>query len=363
MPRIVVIGAGVVGLAVAAELADAADELIVLDREDNFGRGTSARNSQVIHAGLHYPPDSLKARLCIEGRDRVYAVCAEAGIPHRRTGKLIVGIDAEDDEYLDHVAETARACHVRIEELTGAQATALEPAVRCRRALLSPDTGIIDAHSLMTWLNHRVTARGGQFVYRTSATALVPEGRAWSVETETRDGEQFAVSADIVVNSAGLESDRVAGLVGLSYTLHWCKGCYCSLSASKARLCKRLVYPAVPAHSPGLGIHLTVDLEGHMRLGPDAEYVDRDGDYSVPDDRADTFFTAASRYLAGISRDDVHPDTAGIRPKLQGPGQPFADFVIRQERPGFVNLVGIDSPGLTAALAIGRYVRDDVLSM
>jgi L-2-hydroxyglutarate oxidase LhgO len=359
--RVVVIGAGVIGLAIAAELSSLADELIVLDREDSYGRGVSSRNSQVIHAGLYYPPDSLKARLCVEGRDRLYALCAEAGLPHRRTGKLIVGVTAEDDAYLDHIASNARATGARVEDINGSQAAALEPAVRCVRALFSPDTGVVDAHSLMTWLHHRIVSAGGEFVYRTRVTSLTVSNGGYRIATETPDGDTYAIDADLVINSAGLESDRIAGLLGFSYTLHWCKGCYCSVRASKARMCSRLVYPAVPKHAPGLGIHVALDLDGRMRLGPDTQYIDRVEDYSVPADRPAKFHDAVSRYLPDITREDLEPESSGIRPKLQGPGEPFADFVIREERPGFVNLVGMDSPGLTASLAIGRYVRCDVL--
>lgn len=355
--RVVVIGAGVIGLAVAAELASIAGELIVIDRDDSYGRGTSSRNSQVVHAGLYYPPGSLKARLCLEGRDRLYAACGQAGLPHRRTGKLIVGVTAGDDAYLDRIAENAGACGARLEELTGSQAAALEPAVRCRRALHSPDTGIVDAHSLMAWLHHRVSAAGGEFVFRTLVTGLARANGGYLVDTRSRDGDAFAIDADLVVNSAGLEADRIAAMLGLSYTLHWCKGCYCSVRAAKARLCTRLVYPAVPANAPGLGIHVALDLDGRMRLGPDTEYIDRVEDYSVPPDRPEKFHTAASRYLPAIEREDLEPESSGIRPKLQGPGDPFADFVIREDLPGFVNLVGMDSPGLTAALAIGRHVK------
>lgn len=361
--RTLVIGAGVIGLAIASELSALADELIVLDREDTYGRVTSSRNSQVIHAGLYYPPGSLKARLCLEGRDRVYALCAQAGIPHRRTGKLIVAVDEAGEAYLDFIASNACACGGRIEELSLAEVARLEPAVRCVRALHSPETGIVDAHSLMTWLHHRIAAAGGQFAFRTAVTGLSRSDRGYAVETRTRDGETFTIDADLVVNSAGLDADRIAAMVGLSYTLHWCKGCYCSVRASQARLCSRLVYPAVPKDAPGLGIHVGLDLDGRMRLGPDTEYIDRVEDYTVPPDRPAKFHAAVSRYLPAIQPDDLEAESAGIRPKLQAPGAPAADFVIRQEMPGFVNLVGMDSPGLTSALAIARYVRQDVLKM
>ena len=353
-----VIGAGVVGLAIAAELSAAGlcDEIWVLDKEEGFGRGSSSRNSEVIHAGIYYTPGSLKARLCLEGRERLYALCGKHQIPHAPIGKVIVADDAYRIENLQQIFDNAQACGVLLQELSREQWTRMEPALRCSAALYSPRTGIIDSHALMQFFHRTAVRQDVQFVFNTRVTGI-DVGERYRIETVTSGGERFPLEADLVINAAGLYSDEVAGLAGLEYRLHWCKGCYFSVRQEKAMLCSHLVYPAIGDNFSGLGVHLTFDLSNRMKLGPDVEYIGRVEDYSVPEHRR-AAFCAATTYLPSLRPEDLTPEMAGIRAKLQGPGDSFADFAIRQDLPGFVNCVGIESPGLTACLAIGRMVAE-----
>ncbi|HEY3129708.1 MAG TPA: NAD(P)/FAD-dependent oxidoreductase [Acidobacteriota bacterium] len=354
-----VIGAGVVGLAIAAELSAAGlcDELWVLEKEASFGRGTSSRNSEVIHAGLYYPPSSLKARLCVEGRERIYDLCRRHQIVHRPIGKLIVAADDQEVANLNHIEGNARACGVPIEQLSQEKIRSLEPAITCCSALYSPRSGIVDSHGLMQHFHRQAARHNTEFVFNTAVTGIARQNGRYLVETQTVDGEPFTLEADLVVNAAGLYSDQIASLAGFRYQLHYCKGCYFSVNQSKAHLCSHLIYPAVGEHSVSLGVHVGFDLTGRMRLGPDAHYIERNEDYSVPIELKDPFYEAAHRYLPFLEPEDLAPEMSGIRPKLQGPGEPFADFVIRQDLPQFINCVGIDSPGLTSSPAIASYVR------
>lgn len=355
----VIIGAGVVGLAIAAELSqsETCRELWVLEKDPNFGSGISSRNSEVIHAGIYYPPGSLKARLCIEGKERIYALCARHAIPHQAIGKLVVAADQGDLPHLEAIDANARACGVRLEELSAGQARELEPSVRCVAALHSPGTGIVDSHSLMRLFYRQAESCGVQFVFNTAVEGIERLGGRYRLQTLHSNGERFSLDADLVINAAGLFSDKVARMAGLDYSLYWCKGCYFSVDPGRARFCSHLIYPVVNKSYAGLGVHLGIDLSGRMRLGPDVEYIEPVEDYSVSPARAEAFYQAASRYLPFLEPEDLSPEMAGIRPKLQGPSDPVADFVVRQDLPGFVNCVGIESPGLTASPAIGGHVR------
>ncbi len=355
----VVIGAGVVGLAIAAELSAAGlcEELWVLEKEAGFGRGTSSRNSEVIHAGLYYPSGSLKARLCVEGRERIYDLCRRYEIAHKPLGKLIVAADDHELVNLNHIEGNAHACGVPVERLSPEEIRSLEPAVQCRAALYSPRSGIVDSHGLMQHFYRQVARHNTQFVFNTAVTGIAQRNGRYLIETRTVDGEPFTLETDLVVNSAGLHSDEIARLAGFNYQLHWCKGCYFSVDQAKAHFCSHLIYPAVGEHSVSLGVHVGFDLTGRMRLGPDAHYIDRVEDYSVPIELKREFYEAAHRYLPFLEFEDLAPEMSGIRPKLQGPGQPSADFVIREDLPQFVNCIGIDSPGLTSSPAIGAYVK------
>ena len=363
---VTIIGAGVVGLAVAARLAPEHPDLIVLDRNVRHGMETSSRNSGVVHAGIYYPAGSLKARLCRDGRDMLYDLCARHDIPCRKTGKIVTATREEERPSLAKVFETARQNGVMLERLSGAQARALEPSIQSVEALWSPESGIVDPHVLMDHFLQRALAAGATLYPQASVEAIAPAPGGYRLVIR-RDGELENLTTECVVNAAGLEADVIAGLAGIDvdaagYRQHWCKGSYFSASSRCANLVSRLVYP-VPAPD-FLGVHVVLDTGGRLRFGPDAEYLtERRPDYRVDPVKRGAFAEAARRLLPDIADDDLEPDISGIRPKLQAKGGPARDFVIAEETarglPGFVNLLGIESPGLTAAPAIG----DDVAGL
>ena len=357
----VVIGAGVVGLAVARSLAMGGREVLVLEAEDAIGKGTSSRNSEVIHAGLYYEPGSAKARLCVAGRQRLYAYCEARGVGHRRCGKLVVATDREQVPVLEKIAATARANGVDdVRPLTAAEAMAMEPAVSCVAALLSPSTGIVDSHGLMLALQGDIEEAGGVVACRS------PVLRGYcghdAIHLEVGAGGTSALAAQVVINSAGLHaqhlSHRIEGIPSASIPpTVYAKGSYYVLQG-KAPF-QHLIYP-VPI-TGGLGVHLTLDLAGQARFGPDVEWVE-ELDYDVDPARADSFYGVIRRYWPGLPQGALHPGYAGIRPKLSGPGAAAADFLIQGPEAhgvrGLVNLYGIESPGLTASLAIAERVAD-----
>ncbi|MEA3014107.1 MAG: hypothetical protein QOD42_2652 [Sphingomonadales bacterium] len=355
----VIVGAGVIGIAVARALALAGHEVVVIERERGFGSGTSSRNSEVIHAGLYYPPGSLKARLCVAGRDRLYAFCQARGVPHRRCGKLIVAADEAQSRQLDAIAATAAANGVDdLSRLDAAGIRALEPDVAGVAALLSPSTGIVDSHAFMTAMIGEAEANGALFAYRTQVERIERKGGAYSVSVAGVDGP--VLSSRILVNAAGLDAAALAGLIeGLPATevprLFYAKGNYFALEGRAPF--RRLVYP-VPEPG-GLGVHATIDLGGQVRFGPDVEYCGA-VDYGVDETRSAAFYAAIRRYWPALRDNSLRPDFSGVRPKLAGPGEPAADFMIGGPAdhglPGLVNLFGIESPGLTAALAIADEV-------
>ncbi|HVR70630.1 MAG TPA: NAD(P)/FAD-dependent oxidoreductase [Vicinamibacteria bacterium] len=360
---VTVVGAGVVGLAVAARLAPRHPDLILLERREKPGQEQSSRNSEVIHAGMYYPTGSLKARLCVEGRDRLYERCARKGIPHARITKIITAATEDELPALDALLARGRANGVELEMLGVAEVKALEPHVRTAGALYSPSTGIVNAHALMDSLLAEARAAGAIVQPRSELVGVERGGGGYRL-TVRRGTDSETFTSDWVVNAAGLGSDEVAALAGIDvdaagYRLHHCKGSYFSVIGARARLVSRLIYP-VPGHV-SLGLHAVVGLEGRLRFGPDVEYLpDRRADYAVPESTRARFGEAARRLVPAIADDDLTPDMSGIRAKLQGPGQAFRDFVIAEESarglPRFVNLVGIDSPGLTSSLAIAEEV-------
>jgi L-2-hydroxyglutarate oxidase LhgO len=360
---IAVVGAGVVGLAIAARLAPRHPDLVLLERHPRHGQETSSRNSEVIHAGIYYPRGSLKAQLCVEGKRLLYEMCAARGVPHRRCGKIITAADETELPALDGLRERARGNGVELERLSAEAVAGLEPHVRSAGALLSPSSGIVSAHGLMDALLHEVRQAGAVFQPRSAVVRVERRNGEYRLDVET-GGSVESITAERVVNAAGLEADTVAALAGIDvdaagYRQHYCKGSYFSVAPARARLVSRLVYPVPERYS--LGVHAVLGLEGRLRFGPDAEYVGRGADYRVDETKAPAFAEAARRILPAVKDEDLAPDTSGIRPKLQGPGQGFRDFVIAEESdrglPGWVNLVGMDSPGLTSALAIARHVE------
>ena len=358
-----VIGAGVVGLAVARALAAAGREVIVLEAEDAFGSVTSARNSEVIHAGLYYPTGSRRARLCVRGKAQLYEYAAARGVAHRRCGKLIVATDDGDVPALQALERQAQANGVHdLQWLDEAAARTLEPALRCCGALLSPSTGIVDSHGFMLALLGDAERDGALLALRSPVrqARVTPQGIVVSVGGG--DGEAPALlCAQRVVNSAGLGAPALARAIdGLDPRHvpqdHLAKGCYFTL-AGRAPF-SRLIYPA-PGAAGHLGVHLTLDLGGQARFGPSFRWVDAI-DYRVDPAEADGFYAEVRRYWPALPDGALQPGYAGVRPKISGPGEPAADFRIdgpsRHGVPGLVNLFGIESPGLTSALAIAEEV-------
>ena len=354
---VIVVGAGVVGLAVARELALRGREVLILEAAGRFGTGASSRNSEVIHAGIYYPRGSLKARLCIAGRERLYEFCRERAIAHRRCGKLIVAATEGELPELTRLAAAARANGVELALLGPAEARALEPQLACAAALHSPLSGILDAHAYMQALLAEAESRGATLVCGSAVTRLVLGGEAVLIGV---NGAEPALRARTLVNCAGLQAPAVARLMQGFPPAHipracFAKGSYFALN-TRAPF-ERLIYPLPDAG--GLGIHLTLDLAGRARFGPDVQWVES-CDYSVDASRAAAFYAAIRRYWPALKDGALQPAYAGVRPKLSGPGEPAADFRIDDARthgvPPVVNLFGIESPGLTASLAIASEV-------
>ncbi|OYT87035.1 MAG: FAD-dependent oxidoreductase [Burkholderiales bacterium PBB6] len=356
----VVIGAGVVGLACARALAQAGHDVVILEAENAFGTATSARNSEVLHAGIYYPTGSLRARLCVQGRRQLVAYAQSHGVAHRLCGKLIVATDAHDVARLDHVLAQARANGVDdLTLLSGAEARALEPALACEAALLSPSTGIIDSHGLMLALLGDAEEAGAMLAVLSPAERARWHQGHW--ELDVGGATPSRLRARQVVNAAGLNACTLAarfeGLASAHVpTPHYAQGAYFSL-AGRAPF-SRLVYP-VPGESSHLGVHLTLDLGGQARFGPSFRWVD-EVDYRVDAADGAGFETEIRQYWPGLPADALLPGYAGVRPKISGPGEPAADFRIDGPAlhglPGLVNLFGIESPGLTASLAIADEV-------
>ena len=351
----VVVGAGVVGLAIARALAMAGREVVILEAEDAIGTHTSSRNSEVIHAGIYYPKGSLKARACVEGKQRLYEYCAAHGVPHRRCGKLIVATSEEQKGELESISERARENGVPdLRWLTRAEAKDMEPEVSCAAALLSPSTGIIDSHALMLAYLGDAERHGAMLALKSGFEKAFL--RRDGIEVKAKDSDPFLCTT--LVNSAGLRAPTVARAIeGLDHAFVprelYAKGNYYSLARRSPF--SRLVYP-VPEPG-GLGVHVTIDLAGQARFGPDVEWVEKI-DYAVDPNRAARFYAAIRRYWPGLPDGALLPGYSGIRPKTAGPGEPAPDFEVQGPRkhgvPGLVNLFGIESPGLTASLALAE---------
>ena len=356
----VVLGAGVVGLAVARALALAGREVLVLEAAGGIGTVTSSRNSEVVHAGIYYPTGSLKAQLCVAGRVALYEFCASHGVPIRKLGKLIVASDPAESSRLEKIRAQAAANGVELTHLSGADARAMEPALRVDSALHSPETGIVDSHALMLAYQGDMESAGGTVAVHAPLLGGAVESDGIRLDVGGEAPMQLATS--ILVNAVGLHAPDVArSITGIpSQTIpraYLCKGNYYGLQGRAPF--SRLIYP-VPEPG-GLGVHLTLDLGGQARFGPDVEWVERE-EYDVDLSRAAGFYAAIRRYWPALPDDALVPGYAGIRPKISGPSEPAADFSLVGPAvhgvPGLVNLFGIESPGLTASLALGGAVLD-----
>lgn len=369
----IVVGAGVIGLAVARRLARDHGDVLLIERADAIGTETSSRNSEVIHAGMYYAAGTLKASTCVSGRRMLYAYCRDRGVDHRRTGKLIVATDESQVSVLDTIAARARINGLTtdddaLQHLDGATAMAMEPGLRCVAALLSPATGIIDTHGLMLAYLADAEHAGATLVLDTEVVGAIREGDSWRVRTRGADGE-FEIVCEQLVNVAGLHARSLATRIeelGAAHNppLTWLKGNYFSVAGKRPPF-SRLIYP-VPSGG-GLGVHLTMDLGGQARFGPDTEPTDQssgDPDYRVDPRRADVFYEAIRRYWPDLPDGVLVPAYAGMRPKAGGISD-GNDFIVRGPRshglPGLVNLFGIESPGITASLALAELVAAELV--
>lgn len=364
---ITIIGGGVVGLAIAERLASDSREIILIERHDGFGRETSSRNSEVIHAGLHYSEKFLKTQLCVRGNPMLYELCENAGIPHRKTGKVVVATERDEIEKIHDVFDQGNKNGVPgLRLITKVEIEELEPHVAGLMGLYSPESGIIDVHQLMRNLEQSAKAQGVTVAYNCIVKGLHGDGNGYTIEVEDADGEQVELASTVVINSAGLAADQIASMAGIDldkagYKIQLCKGEYFKVSNRHRGNLKHLVYPAPTPLS--LGAHADIALDGSFKVGPSALYVDSI-DYDVDALHQQEFFERARKFLPFVEFDDLSPDMSGIRPKLYGKGEPIRDFIIRDEQdrglPGLVDLIGIESPGLTACLALAQHVESIV---
>ena len=369
---IVIIGAGIVGLSIAVRLSDLKCSVYVVERHDSFGQETSSRNSEVIHAGIYYPSGSLKAKTCVKGNKMLYEICSKNRLACKRIGKLIVATNGDEENVLTELLKRGQDNGVEgLKILSEVEVKRLEPNVKAMAALYSPSTGITDSHNLMRYFIQYIKEKGSIIAHNSNVSALNRLSQGYEVTVTDNTGDEFNFQAKILNNCAGFNSDCVAQMVGIDierqgYSLKYCKGQYFRLRDSqKATLVNRLIYLTPEDNAGSLGIHATPDLWGGLRLGSDSHYITRDKfDYEVDILERRTFFSSAARLLPFLDEEDLIPDTAGIRPKLQGPDEDFRDFVIKEESelgfPGFINLIGIESPGLTSAPAIATYVENFV---
>ncbi len=365
--EITIIGAGVVGLAVAQELSGEYHDVFLIEKHPVFGQETSSRNSEVIHAGIYYPKGSLKSTLCVEGKKLLYDFCKKYDVPFNNCGKLIVATSEEEIPIIEGIRKTAfNNGVVDLVIFDRDRIAELEPAVFALKAIFSPSTGIVDTHSLMKRYETNTINNGGQIVYGSEVIDLRKIDNGYEIALLDSDKNIYRFSSHIVINCAGLTSDKISKMAGMedeNLKIRFCKGEYFRLNPPKNKLISRLIYP-VPVHNlEGIGIHVTVEMSGGVKLGPDVTYLtSNEYDYKVTPSKQEAFFKSARKFLPFLEFDDLTPEMAGIRPKIQKPGEPVRDFYIAEETrngcPGFINLIGIESPGLTSSLAIANYVRN-----
>ncbi|NQT94949.1 MAG: NAD(P)/FAD-dependent oxidoreductase [Candidatus Omnitrophica bacterium] len=364
---IIIVGAGVVGLSIATALSSKDRNIIVVEKEKSFGQGSSSRNSEIVHSGIYYPTNSLKAKLCVEGKNLLYEFCKKHNIPHKKIGKLIVATTDEEIQELDMLLTRGHANGVDdLVFLNKDEIKDIEPNIAGLGAIESPSTGIVDSHQLMKTLESLAKDKGAVFAYSCEVTGIEKKSKGYEVTVRDADGETLKILSQRVINSAGLYSDKIAQMVGIdiekcAYRLYYNKGEYFRVSNTKANLTNRLIYPTPRKYS--LGIHTVMDLHGEMKLGPNAFYVD-EIDYNVDKAHMSEFYKYVKDFLPFIAGDDLTPDMAGVRAKVQAEGEEAKDFVISEESKkgfsGLINLIGIESPGLTASLAIAKYVENMV---
>jgi L-2-hydroxyglutarate oxidase LhgO len=362
--KIAIVGGGVVGLAIAARLSERHTDIVLLEKNEHYGMETSSRNSEVIHAGIYYVPGSLKATLCVEGRDELYRICEANNIPYKRITKIITAASEEQVPKLESIYRNGIANGVKLEMIDGAEVKRLEPNILSHKAIFSASTGILSVHSLMDYYYHKAVNKGVIVQQHCEVKGIDKMNGGYELVLN-ESGVPSKTSSEIVINAAGLNSDLVAAMVGIDidgagYRMVYAKGSYFAVIPSKWNIVSRLIYPVATVDT--LGVHGLMDIGGRLRFGPDQDYLPtRRFDYTVDETKRSKFAKSVQRIVPGISEEDLTPDICGIRPKLQRQGQPEKDFVIVHEEErgleGFVNLIGMESPALTSSPAIARYVE------
>lgn len=362
--NIIIIGAGVVGLAIARELSAQFDNVYLIEKNKTFGQETSSRNSEVIHSGIYYPVGSLKATLCVEGKKLLYDYCQKNNILHKKIGKLVVSTHKNEEKQLLSILQRAKENNVEDAQLLSAdEIKQLEPNITATSAIYFPSTGIIDSFGLMKQLETDALNNGTQIIYNTKVVGIEKIENGYKVTIQDDYGLDY-FSANIVINAAGLYADKIAEMVGINnptYTLRFWKGEYFSVINGKSKYINHLIYPIPYQNNTSLGIHATIDINNRLKLGPNAIYLpNKNIDYTVDKHNIESVFTTAKKFLPFVELDDLLPEQAGIRPKLQKPSDTVCDFIIRNEKDkgfnNFINLIGIESPGLTSCLAIAKRV-------
>jgi L-2-hydroxyglutarate oxidase LhgO len=365
--EITIIGAGVVGLAIAEKVSEEHNNIFLVEKHLSFGQETSSRNSEVIHAGIYYTKDSLKARLCIEGKKLLYDYCRRFEVPFNNCGKLIVASSENEIPVIEGIRQSAIGNGLDdLEVLEREQISAMEPNIFALKALYSPSTGIVDTHSLMKQYETNSVNNGCQIVYGSEVTGIRRIDGGYEITLLDADKKNYSFTSRIVINSAGLNSDKISEMVGIkdeSLKILFCKGEYFRVNPPKNRLVGRLIYPVPHPNMEGIGIHVTIDMGGGVKLGPDVKYLESNVyDYKLTVSKQEAFFKSAKKFLPFLEFDDLAPEMAGIRPKIQKPGEPQRDFYIEEESrrgyPGFINLIGMESPGLTSSISIAKYVNN-----
>ena len=363
--EITIIGAGVIGLAIAEKASEKHENVFLIEKHSSFGQETSSRNSEVIHAGIYYNKNSLKALLCIEGKKLLYDYCQKFDVPYNNCGKLIVATSEEEISVIESIKQTAinNGLHDLI-MLDRKQVNEMEPNIFALKAIYSPSTGIVDTHSLMKRYETNTINNGGQIVYGSEVTGIKKINKGYEITLLDADNMNYTFTTGFVINSAGLTADKISEMAGIkdkNLKIQFCKGEYFRVIPPKNKLINMLIYP-VPHHNmEGIGIHVTIDMGGGVKLGPDVKYLESNVyDYKLTPSKQNDFYRSAKKFLPFLEFDDIAPEMAGIRPKIQKPGEPLRDFYIIEESkrgfPGFINLIGMESPGLTASIAIANYV-------
>jgi L-2-hydroxyglutarate oxidase LhgO len=363
--EITIIGAGVIGLAIAEQVSGEHKNVFLIEKHLSFGQETSSRNSEVIHAGIYYTRNSLKAKLCVEGKWLLYDYCKKYEVPYRNCGKLIVATSEKEIDVIEGIRQTAIRNGVNDILMFGKEQIAeLEPNIFAVKAIYSPSTGIVDSHALMKQYETNAINNGCQIVYGSEVTGIKQIQNGYKIELLDADKEKYSFTTGIIINSGGLTSDKIFEMTGIkddNLKILFCKGEYFRINPPKNKLINRLVYPVPHQNMEGIGIHVTVDMGGGVKLGPDVKYLESNVyDYKLTASKQEAFFKSAKKFLPFLEFDDIAPEMAGIRPKIQKPGEPLRDFYIMEETgrgyPGFINLIGMESPGLTSSIAIAKYV-------